>query len=51
MTQERKTRPAPIDSLRPDARRMKARPEPPRCREDIVQGEAAKLADTLNANA
>jgi hypothetical protein len=30
---------------------MKAPPEPQRRREDIVQGEAAKLADKLNANA
>ena len=51
MTEEPKARPSPADAPRPDARQMKARPEPPRRKEDIVQGEAAKLADKLNANA
>ena len=49
MTEERKSKPQP--PARPDAQKMKARPEAPPRKEDVVQGEAAKLADKLNANA
>jgi hypothetical protein len=51
MTEERTVKHQPTGSTRPDAREMKARPEPPVRKEDAVQGEAAKLADRLNANA
>jgi len=49
MTEERK--PPPARPVPPPGRGLKAPAEPRPCREEVVEREAAKLADKVNANA
>lgn len=51
MTEERKPLPERPLRAQPAARELKVRTEPPPRKEEVVQREAAKLADKVGANA